>query len=225
MARELIASGNEVWGVARTSHALTALKQELGDQFKYTVADLAKPQDIDQLVLEMDKADFYPNKVFLIAGVYSTADKTFSTQAHCTAIMEINFQGSVRLFEALVKRREHPKHVIVLSSVFALLGDDLNPSYAEAKAKLANYFIAANSKAINTKVVYLGPVNTSINQYAKQGKSLLAIEPEAVAKYLKQLPNKQEVVHFFPFSINVFYQIFRLLPKSAYSAVMKKARR
>jgi len=226
MVRELIASGSEVWGVARTSQALAALQQELGSRFKYTVADLVTQKGMELLVKEMDGAGFYPSKVFLIAGAYSTDDETFSTQAHSTAMLETNFHAPVRLFEALIKRHTPPKHVLVVSSVFALLGDGLNPTYAEAKAQVANYFVAANGKeGISTKVVYLGPVNTAINRFAKRGKSIMAIEPGKVAKFLMQLPEKNDVAHVFPRSATIFYQIFRYLPTALYHAVMNKARR
>lgn len=226
LVRELIATGHEVWGVARNQEALAALAEELGEKFHYTIADLATAQGVDSVTDALNSASFYPKHIYLIAGAYCTDDATFSTQEHQNAMLNVNFNGPVWLFEALMKRKKHPEHVIVLSSIFALLGDDLNPAYALAKEQLANYFIKANTQlGLNTKVVYLGPVNTAINRYAKRKKSLLAIEPGQVALYLRQLPKKKGTTHIYPFSTVLFYQIFRYLPKSIYNTVMNKARR
>ncbi len=226
LVRELVAAGHQVWGVARTEGLLSELALELGSQFKYIAVDLIADTGVTAVLQALDAADFYPSEVFLVAGVYSSDDETFSTPNHQQLMMDCNFMAPVKLYDALMQRQHPPKHVVAVSSIFALLPDPLNPAYALAKTQLAQYFIQANGKGgIRTKVVYLGPVNTAINKHAKRRKSLMAIEPIQVAQFLHGLPKKSGVSHIYPFSAGITYQILRYLPESVYTALMNKARR
>ncbi len=226
LARELVAAGHQVWGVARSGDILHELARELGSQFSYIAADLVSDAGIETIINDLNEAGFYPTKVFLVAGVYSSDDETFSTPEHQKLMMECNYAAPVKLYDALMHRAHVPKVVVAISSIFALLPDPLNPAYAEAKTKQAEFFIQVDSNAgVSTKVVYLGPVNTAINKYAKRNKSLMAIEPTQVAQFLRHLPKKTGVTHIYPFSASVIYQILRYLPESIYVALMNKARR
>lgn len=226
LVRELVAAGHDVWGVARTRVALAELANELGSKFRYTVADLTSDEGIESVTAALNEAGYFPTKVYLVAGVYSTSDETFSTPQHCAIMIEGNYTSSVKLYNALINGARPPKCIVAISSIFALLSDPLNPAYATAKANLASFFIKANGAGgISTKVVYLGPVNTSINKYAKHAKSIMAVEPGEVAKFLRHLPKKSSVTFIYPLSSNIIYQILRYLPKSIYAAVMNKARR
>lgn len=226
LVRELVAAGHQVWGVARTEVALQELARELGSQFHYIATDLNTNKGIETIVETLDEAGFYPTKLYLVAGVYSSNDETFSTPEHKELMMECNYRAPVRLYDALMHRAHPPKCVVAVSSIFALLSDPLNPAYAEAKTELAQFFIQVDGTADTcTKVVYLGPVNTSINKFAKRSKSLMAIEPGEVAQFLRRLPKKSGITYIYPFSSSVIYQILRYLPESMYTALMNKARR
>lgn len=226
LARELVHAGHEVWGIARSGEILQALKDELGNNFNYIVADLLTDNGLETIVSALDGAGCYPKKVFLVAGVYSSDDETFSTPQHRQLMMDCNYAAPVKLYDLLAHRQYPPTCVVVISSIFALLPDPLNPAYAAAKTELADFFIKVNgNNGIETKVVYLGPVNTAINRYAKRTKSLMAVEPNQVAQFLRHLPKKTGIAHIYPFSTIVFYQILRYLPTSLYIALMNKARR
>ncbi len=226
LVRELVASGHQVWGIARSGNVLEALTDELGHNFRFTIADLTTTEGITTVVAELDAAAFSPAKIFLVAGAYSTSDATFSSPEHQQWMMACNFTGPVALYEALLQRETKPKQVVVLSSVFALLSDSLNPSYAQAKCQLADYFIQDNQQqGIATRVIYLGPVNTAINQYANRRPNPMVVEPERVARYLVKVHEQKGVEHIYPFSTYVFYQIFSRLPQHLYSRLMNKLRR
>lgn len=205
---------------------MQAMKDELGDSFNYIVADLVNEKDLEIIVSTLNGAGFYPKKVFLVAGVYSSDDETFSTPQHQQLMMECNYAAPVKLYDLLAHRQHPPTCVVAISSIFALLPDPLNPAYAAAKTELADFFIQVDgNNGIATKVVYLGPVNTAINRYAKRKKSLMAVEPDQVAQFLRHLPKKTGIAHIYPFSSSVIYQILRYLPESVYTALMNKARR
>jgi short-subunit dehydrogenase len=226
LVRELVHAGHEVWGIARSGDILQSLKDELGDKFNFIAADLVSDKGLETIVSALDEAGFYPKKVYLVAGVYSSDDETFSTPQHRQLMMDCNYAAPVKLYDLLAHRHHPPTCFVAISSIFALLPDPLNPSYAAAKTELADFFIQVNgNNGIETKVVYLGPVNTAINRYAKRNKSLMAIEPTQVAQFLRHLPQKTGITHIYPFSTNVFYQILRYLPESMYTALMNKARR
>ncbi len=226
LVRELVHAGHEVWGIARSGNTLQSLKDELGDKFNYIAADLTSDKGLETIISALDGAAFFPKKVFLVAGVYSTDDETFNTPQHRQMMLDCNYTAPVKLYDLLVLRAHSPACFVAISSIFALLPDPLNPSYAAAKTELADFFIQVNGNGgIETKVVYLGPVNTAINRYAKRKKSLMAIEPTQVARFLSHLPKKTGVTHIYPFSSSVIYQILRYLPNSMYTALMNKARR
>ncbi len=226
LVRELVHAGHEVWGIARSVDTLQLLKNELGDKFNYIAADLTSDKGLETTISALDDAGFYPKRVFLVAGVYSTDDETFSKPQHRQMMLDCNYTAPVKLYDLLVHRPHSPACFVAISSIFALLPDPLNPSYAAAKRALADFFIQANGNGgIETKVIYLGPVNTAINRYARRNKSLLAIEPTQVARFLRHLPRKTGVTHIYPFSSSVVYQILRYLPNSMYTALMNKARR
>ncbi len=226
LVRELVHAGHEVWGIARSIDTLQSLKNELGDKFNYIAADLTSDKGLETIISALDDAGFYPKRVFLVAGVYSTDDETFSTPQHRQMMLDCNYTAPVKLYDLLVHRPHSPTCFVAISSMFALLPDPLNPSYAAAKRALADFFIQANGNGgIETKVIYLGPVNTTINRYAKRNKSLLAIEPAQVARFLRHLSRKTGVTHIYPLSSSVVYQILRYLPNSMYTALMNKARR
>lgn len=228
LAREIVACGHEVWGVARSEVLLQELQAELGaDKLRYSVADLSNSMDVEAVIKELKDAEYYPDEVYLNAGLYSTNDATFSTKEHNEMLMRTNMQAPIQLYKAFSMFSKPPKGVVLISSLFALLNDPVNRAYYESKAGVSKAFKEFKEQDNNSqiKIVYLGPVDTQVNELAESKGSAMLAKPESVAKYLADLMKKGKGEYIHPFTAWGFYQVFRFLPMSFYNWVMLKLRR
>lgn len=228
LASHMVAKGHTVLGVARNETQLKELQQELGSHnFIYTVADLATDAGIQQVIQAVEVNDFYPDWVYLNAGVYSTSDETFSTEEHYNILFNTNMHAPVKLYQRFMQLPVKPSLIVFISSLFALLPDTVNPAYAASKAGATMAFQSlANSNAeTDVKIVYLGPVDTKVNSHAKKNGGKLIVSPKQVAQFLGRLPNRTKQEFVYPFTSKVFYLVFSRVPRHVYEAFMKKARR
>lgn len=224
----MVANGHVVWGVARSGNELEKLQNELGAEWlRYSVTDLTKYDQIESLLVELGSAKFFPELVYLNAGLYSTTDSTFQSVEHAEQLLLTNLHAPIWLYNGFMRSIKPPKSVILVSSLFALLTDPVNPTYAASKAGVSAAFkaFALNDQAPHIQIVHLGPVNTHVNEHAEQKSSSLLAAPEAVAKYLAKLYKRGGTEFIHPFTAWAFYQVFRFLPLSVFKWVMMKVRR
>lgn len=228
LAREMVANGHTVWGVARNVEELQQLQNELGkEHLKYSIADLSSLVQVQALVSELERAEFYPEQVYLNAGLYSTADSTFTSIEHAEQLLLTNMHAPIWLYKGFMQLATPPKGFVLISSLFALLTDAVNPAYVASKAGVSAAFkaFALQSTAPHIQIVYLGPVNTDVNEHSGSEGSAMLADPVVVAKFLAQIYKRGKQQFIYPFTAWGFYQVFRFLPISFYNWVMVRLRR
>lgn len=224
----MVANGHMVWGVARNGDELHQLQQQLGeDRLKYSITDLTKLDQVQNLLVQLEAAKFYPELVYFNAGLYSTADSTFKSIEHAEQLLLTNMHAPIWLYNGFLNSVKPPKGVVLISSLFALLTDPVNPAYVASKAGVSAAFKAygLDDGAPHIQIVYLGPVNTHVNEHAENKESGMLADPKDVAKFLAGLHKRSGKAFIHPFTAWGFYQVFRLLPVSFYKWVMMKLRR
>ena len=190
IAKLLSEKGSKVIITGRSEERLKAAVNKLNN-VAYFVADITKPDNIDNLLAFIHKS--YPTLDLLInnagkASVYRVGDDD-DTFAKATDEIVTNYLSTVNLTEKLLPLLEkQPESAIVnVSSITALAPSVQIPTYSASKAATRSYTLALRytleKKGSAVKVFELLPplVNT---EFSKEIGGENGIEPEVVAQEL-----------------------------------------
>jgi short-subunit dehydrogenase len=115
-------------------------------------------------------------------------------------LMDINFWGAVRLTYAClpVLRRQPSAHIVIISSVFGLIGPPGQTAYAASKFALRGFGESLRHEladtAVGVTVVHPGGINTNIARAARVGEHMNPAAAKAgVALFQKMLRTSVEV--------------------------------
>jgi short-subunit dehydrogenase len=220
LAKQLVAAGHEVWGMARNQETLESLKHELNGKLRVSVCDLQDIASCRQLASQMRAENFLPDACILNAGVYlpdldgglklGELEKTFHT----------NFFGVMfwigEFLPDYLKRRAGK--FLAISSTSAYRPGYHTVGYPASKAALSmamrglrlNY---ADS-GVGFTTVHFGPINT----HMWEGKrSFLVPEATAAAAFAVRTLNKQSGSYYFPFLSTTLFRLIRFLPDRAFT--------
>jgi len=154
------------------------------------VSDAAAIQALPAQVLEVH------GRVSLLlnnAGVALVGTFEQASLADFEWLMNINFWGSVRLTHAFlpVLRREKVAQIMLVSSVFGLIGPPGQTAYAASKFALRGFGEALRHELgggkIGVTVVHPGGVNTNIARAARVGEKMNAQEAAAGVKLFQKM--------------------------------------
>lgn len=186
---ELLCQGHFVWGISRTG--VSGLLEEERKQFRHSFCDVGNPESRELVAEEMDTAGFWPEVVILNAAVEYEEEKDAFSWEKMEEVLRINVDGALFWISHWMNRRpRHSMQFIGVSSLVALWPDADCPAYSASKAALSMAFRALrlrHAEGLSTfKLLYLGPVYTSINprftSTPTPGRGVA--KPEAVARYL-----------------------------------------
>lgn len=235
LARQLVAGGHEVWGVARRTDALSALAAELGgSDFRYSRCDIADPDACAAVREEMETAGYLPDAVVLNAGVDIDDDPPGLDAQQSARIMRTNYDGAHFWVAAFIEPflRRGSGQFVAISSILAHWPDPGSVSYAASKAALSMMFRGLRSRyadsPIKFKLLYLGPVDTPINpQYSKQhaaSSPLVASAPATAAHIVRVLASARKNF-YFPFYIRVALTALPWLPDRLFHQLTRSVKR
>ena len=223
LAKQLLAMGHKVSGVARQAPAKTLTNKQA--QFFAIAADVSDAKGMVNAISTAEKQLGAIDVAILNAGVYIPQ---FTSDAPLTATVsdfrqqiEINYLGQIHALLPLLPRMAKRKsgHIVLMASVAAWRGLPLAAGYAPSKAAslaLAESLVfACRPHSIKVQVVCPGFVSTratAVNQFAMP----MLMTPEAAAlAIIKGMAQKRFMIQF-PFPFTLAMQILRLLPYAWY---------
>lgn len=205
-AEELLRQGHFVWGLSRTP--VVGLAEIGGDHFRAARCDVGNSTDCARVAAEMDAVGFVPDAVILNAALEYNEDKSEMDWSKMQQTLRVNVEGSLFwVAHWMNSRPERPGQFVLLSSLLAQWPDADCPAYSASKAAATMAFRALRlryaGESTRFKVVYLGPVHTSINpRFVAQGAPPRGVAlPEAVARYLVNVVlSKSRSLFYYPWT-------------------------
>jgi short-subunit dehydrogenase len=190
-----LADRNEAGLVATTARA--ARKGVKITTHILDIADEAAVAGFPEMVLA---AHGRANVVINNAGVALVGTFEQASLADFEWLMNINFWGAVRLTHGFLPllRREKSAQVVLLSSVFGIIGPPGQTAYAASKFALRGFGEALRHELAGTQVgvtlVHPGGIDTNIARSARVGEKMDAGAAQAgVALFQKMLKTKADV--------------------------------
>lgn len=163
-AKELKEKGAEVIITGRSTERVHSAAVELG--VKGYTADVAKLDELDQLVNEVQANHGKVDILFVNAGIFAPAPVGQISEEMFDHQVGINFKGAVFTTEKFLPLLNDGASVINLSSVNAYTGMPNTAVYAATKAALNSYTRTAATelapRKIRVNAVNPGPVETPI---------------------------------------------------------------
>ncbi len=168
IAREMVARGWKVIGVARREENLKKVAQKLGDSFTFYVCDTSKPEQVRAVSEQIKKDNFKPTLFFLNVGV-GTIEQPYVAMFNAHKQMfDTNYFGVITWVDewlSFVKALSGGTFVAT-SSVAALFSGPCAAGYGASKAALNASFKALRLRYRKDKIGFVvvmpGPVATDI---------------------------------------------------------------
>jgi short-subunit dehydrogenase len=228
---ELMRQGHSVWGVSRTS-VPDLCKEEQG-RFRHSLCDVGNPESRKRVAEEMDAAGFWPDAVILNAAVEYEEEKTALSWERMQEVLQINVEGALFWISHWMDR--HPRRsmqFVGVSSLVALWPDADCPAYSASKAALSMALRALRLRyadgQIAFKLLYLGPVHTSINpRFASKGPpGRIVAKQEAVARYIvNTVLAKRHFTFYYPLSTALVCRFGGWMPDLLFERITRPLRR
>lgn len=227
LAAELTRQGHAVWGLSRTPPT-----EEPGGLFRHLVCDVADKESRNQAGNEMDAAGYLPDVVILNAAIEYEEDKAALSWERMKAVLRTNVEGSLYWVSHWMDQRPRRPLVFVgISSLQALWPDADCPAYCASKAALAMAFRAFRQRyakdPVTFKLLYLGPVHTSINpRFVQAPKARGVSTPEAVARYLvNTVLSKRGLSSYYPWTAGLVARFGAWMPDRLFEGLTRPFRR
>jgi NADP-dependent 3-hydroxy acid dehydrogenase YdfG len=141
-SKDLIQRGATVYGLARSTDKLNAIKKELGEQFIPVTADITNSAKLEEWVNETFSADHYPDILINNAGLGYFAKVDDLKLDEWDRMLNVNLSGVfylTRLIVPLMKENEQVCHIINISSIAGLMGNPEISAYNATKYGLRGF--------------------------------------------------------------------------------------
>lgn len=220
-----VAHGHFVWGMARRGEELKQLQHTLFHEkgiFKWSTGNVCEQEDIVRMQSDMRDASFFPEAIYLAAGVFPNDIAPRFNFELFAETMETNIGGALRIVDAFLDEclQRGTGHFIALSSTAAFRPNRQGIGYPASKAALALAFrglqLAYRNRNICYSIVYLGPVNSSM---WKGGKSFLVADEQMIARKLAAIAQTRRGIYYLPFFSTSLFRISRWIPDRWYVAL------
>ena len=228
---ELMRQGHSVWGVSRT--AVTDLLKEGQGQFRHSICDVGNSESRRRVAKEMDTAGFWPDAVILNAAIEYEEEKDALSWEKMQEVLRINVEGA--LFWITHWMNRHPRRsmqFVGVSSLLAIWPDADCPAYSASKASLSMAFRALRLRYVEEpfvfKLLYLGPIQTSINPRfsLKDSPSRGVAKPEAVARYITNIVlTRKRFTYYYPLITGLVCKFCAWMPDSFFERITRPLRR
>ena len=235
LASQLVASGHEVWGLARRGDKLEALAAALrSDLFRYSVCDVSDPQACDDTRQQMARDNYLPDVVILNAAVdLEDPDPELDYHQSCQ-MMRTNYDGAYYWITAFIGPflQRGSGQFLAVGSLLAHWPDTASVSYSASKAAL-NMMVRGlrlrySDSALQFKLVHLGPVDTGINPRFTPGEqqgSLIVASAADAARYIAGAIDCGAEDFYFPLYIRMVYTFLGWLPDRPFHFLTAKFKR
>lgn len=212
LVKELLASGYEVIGVARSKEKLATLRHPLLSTY---VCDVSRKEDVHSLSQELIQLKKIPKLFFLNAGISGLVALEgvdgFDVEAH-RRIFAVNYFGVLHFVEEWMKPciQNGGATFVVSSSIVALFAPPKRSAYAASKAAISKAFdslrITHRKNRLKFQSVFCCPVDTP----GLSAELPFTWSPEKMAKYMVKKA-EQGKAHAYPSWL--FTSVCKLLNK------------
>lgn len=231
LAAELLREGHTVWGLSRTPASVPAVDGP--GRFRHVCCDVCNPESRNSALEAMDAEGFVPDVVVLNAAIEYEEEKTSMSWDKMQAVLDTNVAGALFWVAHWMNRRPlHPMQFIGISTLLALWPDVDCPAYSMSKAALSMAFRSFRLRfprdPVDFKLVYLGPVQTSINpRFTEGGPAPRGVEtPEAVARYIaKTVLSSRRFSFYYPLTTRLVCRLGAWMPDLLFERLTRPLRR
>ena len=213
MARE----GHHVAVSARRAEELERLKQESGGKIAVYPLDTTKPEDVKNVVAQIEGEIGPIATAVLCAGTYEPVLAHELTAAKARPVFELNFMGTVNCLEALIApmRARKAGRIAVVASLAGYFGLPTSAIYGGSKAALINMAEALRPDlaldGIKLQIVNPGFVKTPLTRKNEFPMPFLMEVDDAVeAFYLGLRSERFEIT--FPRRFSLILRVLQMLP-------------
>jgi len=228
-AIELLRQGHLVWGLSRT-----AIPDLTGDvRFRHSFCDLADTESCRSAAREMDAAGFVPDVVILNAAIEYEEEKPALSWSNMRDVLRTNVEGALFWVSYWMEQRpEASIQFVGISTLLAIWPDADCPAYSASKAALSMAFrgfrLRYADEPVRFKLLYLGPVQTSINPRFAEGETAGrgVVTPKAVSGYMVNtvLPNRR-FSFYYPWVTGLVCRLGGWMPDRLFEWITRPLRR
>src|SRR3989344_940075 len=223
-----VAQGHSVWGMARRPEEFKKLQQELSQEkgvFRWNAGDVRKREDIVRMHSDMREASFFPEAVYLAAGIFPNDITPRFNFELFTKTMETNAGGALCIVDAFLDEflKRGTGHFVALSSTAAFRPNRRGIGYPASKAALALAFrglqLAYQDKNILYSIVYLGPISSPMWEGRR---SFFVADEQSITRKLAAVIQTRRNTYYLPFFSTFLFRVSRWLPDRWYAAVAER---
>ena len=219
LARQSLAAGHEVWGVARRGDELASFAAEMAtERLRTTVCDVQDHDACRVLVQTMRIAGWIPDIVVLNAGVYvQDIQHSFEFSAHQTSFA-VNLDGALLwVAEFLPDFLARGSGTFIAISSTAAFRPSGSASYSASKAALSMAFrqfaLSFASAGITFSTVHFGPIDTRL----WPGRRLFLVpSPERAAGFVMRVFDRRGGSFFYPRFTTTVLRIGAMVPDAVF---------
>lgn len=226
LARELVQLGARVIVSARSAPALDTIAPAPHMRLP---CDVSRPEDIENTLETMSRADCLPEVVIWLAGVYHPMSAADLNADLVKETLDINLLAAYHGQAALVRRWKaspaaSPRHWILVSSVAGYSGLPLASAYGASKAAMTylaeTAYLELRPLGIAVSVVNPGFVDTRLTRRNQFRMPALLTPEDAARATLKGLARGRFEIHY-PWRFTIWLKFLRILPYAVYLRLMR----
>ena len=201
LCKQLLESGNQVVGVARTELSGKQLDLLRTEKMFFYQCDISKKIDVEKIIKKLDVENFIPDCVILNAGIHHE-DQVSGLCENYEAIFQINCLGAliwVQHFLPKFEKRNSGTFVFIssLSAVFPFPG---RGSYSASKSYVSTSFKCFQrsyaTKKVNFCNVFVGLLDTDMSSQVRIPNFFKYPADLAAKKIIKTVMNKKRNTYF-----------------------------
>jgi NAD(P)-dependent dehydrogenase (short-subunit alcohol dehydrogenase family) len=227
LTKELLKSGNKVWGLARHVEALRSCAESHGNQgaLLSSEIDISRKETIVAFAHELRDAGFMPDVVVINAGIYQNdMDRNVSSEI-TRELMDTNCMGAIYCVQELLPLVAQNGQFIAISSSSAFKGSGYEGAgYAASKAALSVSFESFYLKWSRTgpmfTTVFFGPLETSLRR-TKGSTVFLTSAQDAAACVMKAIRGRKPV-YYCPALLFLCLRLAKILPSGIYLHLLRR---
>jgi len=230
-AIELLRQGHSVWGISRTTPSDLSGLDHAG--FKHSFCDISDMESRGCVAREMDSAGFIPDIVILnAASEYEEKISTLSWEK-MQMVLRTNVEGALFWVSHWLDRQPSPSmQFIGISTLLAIWPDADCPAYSTSKSALSMAFRSFRLRYVDEpvrfKLLYLGPVQTSINPRFSEGGApgRGVVTPEAVSGYIvNTVLSNRRFSFYYPWMTGLVCRFGSWMPDLLFEWITRPLRR
>ena len=226
LAKQCIANGHQVWGIARRESELKNVSEEINNpNFSFSVCDITNSEQVYLTKSVMENKNFIPDIIILNAGINPEANEISFSTTEINEVLQTNYIAAIRWIDIYLPifLSRNKGHFVGISSLSAYRGDSRWIGYSASKSALSRSFESFRGryteKGINFTTIHLGAVNTGMGSNSSSPFKLSDLE--AANKIIKAIA-KNKSSQSIPIIPRILLFLFSILTDQVFSKMVNK---